>query len=430
MYIDTTPDVFATLLGQVLGTDPSIIDAGYEYRIKMDAKSIQLTLTHDELKVAISRLADLEEGEGIAIAGKRNIETLVSEANVAQRLLAPPSLRELENETRDNDNGVAYRLGLPSDEYLLYLLHKLHKADLMQTVFRSYGLMRARRWVDRFEGAGVLELAKYHMPRLTSLRVETEDDCGLQELSLYTNAYLFQVCYNLDTSLVVRRSIEELGRSNRIGRMRRGRLQELDSPKRLYVPDLVYYYQMAVASDSPALQYLSYYHVAEYFFEAIFHDDLIERVTRRMTMPDFSYKRKKDIKALVQEISKSLKFIGDNTAFNEQEALRLTLLKHVDFETLRGNLRAYDPDILDYYRTSKVLFSGGDVVDLSDSDSVRLAGAIAARIYRTRNSIVHSKEGERSRYVPFRHDTLLVREIPLIRFASELIIIASSQVMS
>jgi len=118
MYIDTTPDVFATLLGQVLGTDPSIIDAGYEYRIKMDAKSIQLTLTHDELKVAISRLADLEEGEGIAIAGKRNIETLVSEANVAQRLLAPPSLRELENETRDNDNGVAYRLGLPSDEYL------------------------------------------------------------------------------------------------------------------------------------------------------------------------------------------------------------------------------------------------------------------------------------------------------------------------
>lgn len=41
-------------------------------------------------------------------------------------------------------------------------------------------------------------------------------------------------------------------------------------------------------------------------------------------------------------------------------------------------------------------------------------------------SIVHSKEGEESRYEPFKHDKFLAKEIPLMRAVAEEIIINSA----
>ena len=53
---------------------------------------------------------------------------------------------------------------------------------------------------------------------------------------------------------------------------------------------------MALVSESPYLEYLSYYHVVEYFFDSIIDEDIIKKVKNKITMPDFSYKRDKDIK--------------------------------------------------------------------------------------------------------------------------------------
>jgi hypothetical protein len=54
---------------------------------------------------------------------------------------------------------------------------------------------------------------------------------------------------------------------------------------------------------------------------------------------------------------------------------------------------------------------------------------LVQRIYFTRNAIVHSKDGEKGKYLPFSHEKQLVKEVPLLRFISEAIIISNSNVV-
>jgi hypothetical protein len=215
----------------------------------------------------------------------------------------------------------------------------------------------------------------------------------------------------------------------RIGRVRRSKLEDLTPPSRFYSPDLVHYYQEGVASDSPPLQYLSYYHVAEHFFESVYNDDLIERVKQIITQPDFSYKRKKDVNGLIKKIGKWVSVRDETMTFNEQEALALTLQNFVDLNALIQKIREYDEALIEYYKSNNVVFSSGESVDLEDNNQQAVWLLLAKRIYKTRNAIVHSKENEKGKYIPFEHEKILVKEVPLVRFIAELIIIGSSEVI-
>lgn len=112
--------------------------------------------------------------------------------------------------------------------------------------------------------------------------------------------------------------------------------------------------------------------------------------------------------------------------FSELEALRLALVKYVRRDELVGRVRSYDETLVQYYAQSQVSFCGGDSVDLESNDEPLVFEALARRIYKTRNAIVHSKDGDKSRYVPFEHDRVLAGEVPLMRFCAEAIIVSSS----
>ena len=71
-------------------------------------------------------------------------------------------------------------------------------------------------------------------------------------------------------------------------------------------------------------------------------------------------------------------------------------------------------------------FSNAPVVDLKLEDADVVIKHLGSRIYQTRNAIVHSKESEKSKYTPFRDDSKLVKEVPLLRFISEQIIFSTS----
>ena len=77
----------------------------------------------------------------------------------------------------------------------------------------------------------------------------------------------------------------------------------------------------------------------------------------------------------------------------------------------------------------EVPFSNGDIVDFNDIANPKIYRKFAARIYKTRNSIVHSKSGEKAVYSPFQDDKSLEMEIPLIRYIAEEIIIKTSMIM-
>jgi len=91
-------------------------------------------------------------------------------------------------------------------------------------------------------------------------------------------------------------------------------------------------------------------------------------------------------------------------------------------------LDAYDETLIDFYRSNKVDFSGGVEVDFDSVDTERVYKSLTKRIYSTRNALVHSKDGEKSKYTPFKDDRSLVREVPLMRFISEMVILKESMI--
>ena len=186
---------------------------------------------------------------------------------------------------------------------------------------------------------------------------------------------------------------------------------------------------MAVnATDSPTVQFLSHYHVLEHFFESVFNDDLIEQIKSSITQPGFSYKRKKDISQLIQTIKRSLQIRSETITFSEIDALKLSLAKFVNIGELVTRLVEYEPSLVDYYANTEVSFSKGAAVALEGADNEQVIRDLARRIYATTNSLVHSKDGDKARYTPFKDERALVMEVPLMRFISELVILAVSDI--
>jgi hypothetical protein len=109
-------------------------------------------------------------------------------------------------------------------------------------------------------------------------------------------------------------------------------------------------------------------------------------------------------------------------------ALRLTLTRYVEIGQLASDLEAFDDTLLDYYSEQAVSFCGGDTVSFRSSEPSDVLKALSSRIYKTRNALVHSKEGSKGRFIPFTNDRDLLPEIALIRFIAEQIIMATSSI--
>ena len=161
----------------------------------------------------------------------------------------------------------------------------------------------------------------------------------------------------------------------------------------------------------------------------MFEDDLIARLRNALTQPGFSFRRRQDLRALVTLMRSRLKFQREDVTFSEQEALRLVFEKYVDLGALRDQLQGIQSNLPEYYASNQVSFSGGDVVDLAGDESRGVFEALSRRVYKTRNSVVHSKESGRPRYQPFRHDRELAQELPLMRILAEEVVVNSGGVV-
>jgi hypothetical protein len=93
-----------------------------------------------------------------------------------------------------------------------------------------------------------------------------------------------------------------------------------------------------------------------------------------------------------------------------------------------SDLNAFDPSLLRHYSTYVVKFCNGDLIDFNQPDTSKIISSLAGRIYKTRNALVHSKEGSKGKFVPFENDRDLEPEVPLMRFVAEQIIIATSTI--
>jgi len=211
-----------------------------------------------------------------------------------------------------------------------------------------------------------------------------------------------------------------------VGRISSRSSNDMTAPKRTYIKELTNQYYMGLSSKLPFVQFICYYHVMEYFFEKVYNDDMIKSLQDQISSPRFSVKREHDIKEIIKFVTKKVRDKNERYDINELEALELVLKKYVNIEDIKGSL----PDrVIDYYATSEVPFSKGDVVDFNNLQSNNLYEKLAKRIYKTRNSIIHSKSGEKAVYSPFKDDKALEKEIPLLKFVAEEIIIQTSSLM-
>lgn len=428
MEIEDSINDYSSWIGEILRCEVEETEDSFIYRPRSSmSEGLQLTLLKEKLENEISLLESFDAVSETVISTDKSYEILVREEGSHFRFSPRSRDEDTILEIEDTENNLTYSLGRPSNQFVLFLIKNAVAYGEPRALSRpimSYSMIR--RAIE--EQPCVLEYLKKFIAGRMTLRVNSNTRKSSNDFDKFASAFLFNITYNTDTALVQQRDFDELLRTGRITRNRRSNINEIDPPRRTYVPDLIHHYQLAVGTENPMLEYISYYHIAEHFFESVFSEALVEKVKNKLTHPDFSYKRKKDISSLIKEIGKSIKIRDESMTFNEQEGLRLTLQKHLDINELVQKLNEYDSSLVGYYKLEPVSFSGAGTVHLEGDDEELIYKHIAARIYKNRNSIVHSKESEKAKYTPFRDDKTLVKEVPLLRFISEKIIFETSTV--
>lgn len=394
---------------------------GFEFKFEESVYKLK----KKRLKEANLELNKLTFDQGIELFSKNQYEvSLIDNSRFA-------SFKEEDIENIDNINKIKYGISEPSDAYLLIFLKELQKLRLSKEnqIIRPIFLYRLRnkRFMLSRGNLDLFDTVKSMIPRFKTLKISTDADKQKTEFEILSLSYLFNLSYNTDVSYLPNSIIDEFTRSIRIGRIRRSKTEDIDCPKRKYESDLILYYQKGISSESIDLKYLSFYHIIENFFEKIYNEDVIKSIKNELTKPSFSYKRNKDVFALIKVVQDKLRYKNEEFQINEPEALQLVLDKFIgDFNEIKVELNNYDNTLISYFKSHEIEFSNGNRVNFDESRE-KILKNLRERIYKTRNSIVHSKETEKSKYLPFKHDKILQKEIFLMRIIAEKIIIGSSK---
>ncbi|MFA5557703.1 MAG: hypothetical protein WCY06_10355 [Flavobacteriaceae bacterium] len=386
-------------------------------------EELEFRLKKKSFRETCERLDSMNSVEGFEIYDSKNYEVSLSQGS---RMYYGGRDEICKN---DNVNGLNYSLKLPSDEYLIFFIKNLYELAQSEGIGRPIMMHRLRNRLhhgQQEESNELFDILKEIIPRFQTLQITSSTEKTLKDFESNASSFLFTLGYNTDLSFLPTNITEDFTRAVRIGRIRRARIEDIEAPKRKYQQDLILFYQKAISSESADLQFLSFYHIIEHFFEKIYNEELLKTVQDTLTAPSFSYKRSKDLNALVKIVQDKLRYKNEEFQINEPEALRLVLDKFIpDFDEIKSEIGTYDSELLGYYAQNEVSFSKGNRVNFEEERQAILKN-LRERIYKTRNSIVHSKETDKSKYLPFKHDKELSREIILMRIIAEKIVIGSS----
>ncbi len=332
------------------------------------------------------------------------------------------------------DDTIAYKIAPPSPELILTILSSVPEEEIKN--FRR--MLPSRFFLQRYSGnevsnVNLFDLILRAMRVSLSLKLSSTIPMPFERFQKYVNSFLFNLSYN--TSIVFKHvhDISEISfERGRASPRRFLRAEEMETPQLFYTNELTEQYNLAQSSNDPFIKFISYYHIMEYFFDDVYNGALIASVKEVLLHPGFSAKKPKEINKIIDIVRRKTKIAKEEFQGTELEALELTIKTFVTMEQLRINLNEYEPSLITYYKTHEVSFSNGDSIDLNDFANEKLSKKIAARIYKTRNSLVHSKSNsarikERGIYRPFTDDKELSREIPLMKLIAEEIIIKSAE---
>lgn len=399
--------------GQLERTDSQIIFSFSGYTFKEDIATIENIMEN---------VSAMEKGNNV-IYDSTTYEIALDRRIDIMRFLDRHDLGIIE----DCENQIKYTIDVASPVFAIWFLFSLENKEIrrIKDVSIARRILMYRNEGQEDEQKSLFELLGRILRSLLTLRIQSASPKTKIEFEQIFDSFRFQLANSFNDVIMPLNDLKELCLPMGVQRIQTSP-NEFTAPKRVYVTELTNQYYMGLSSKLPFVQFISYYHVMEYYFEKVYNDDMIKNLQDKISSPRFSIKREQDIKEIVKFVTKKVHDKNDRYDINELEALELVLKKYIDISELLENV-SYTA--IDYYKNYEVSFSKGDIVDFNDVTNPKLYKKMAARIYKTRNSIIHSKSGEKSVYSPFKDDDALEKEIPLLRYIAEEIIIKTSKLM-
>ncbi|EUK18699.1 hypothetical protein [Commensalibacter papalotli (ex Servin-Garciduenas et al. 2014)] len=254
-----------------------------------------------------------------------------------------------------------------------------------------------------------------------TIKIEAENSKTLEELKQLSESAIFQLMLKSNIGCEYYFTSDSLLNPNKLNYKYWTLKSALEPPKRIYQKHILDYYRLALSSREPFSQYLSYYHIAEYFLDEVFNQNLRKQFQNKITSPHFDSKDDKELNKIINFIKKEIKNCKENGQGNELESLKLVLTKFIEIDELQEKLTS---EQIEYYQQNKIKFSNAPTISFKDKQNFYTH--LAQRIYKTRNALVHSKDNDKERYKPYQDSEELSKEIPLIKLVAEQVIINSS----
>jgi hypothetical protein len=285
------------------------------------------------------------------------------------------------------------------------------------TMMADFNATFARRmFLPALMGQGPHSFGRF-FGRFPTVKISASEESPLyhvhEALRDVAEASLFNLAYGGKVLLTLVRSWDR-GRHH----VRRGRMQDVQFPRRTYNCDLVSYYRLGIGSDSLLLAYLAFYKILEHFFPTVTELGLQKRIAERLVAPEFSHTKPAQLRQLARIVRKY------DQRMDEEKMLAAVIEHFFPVDEVREWVQDHEGEPKYYTAPQKVL---GQTVTL-DLNADQLAPSLANRIYHIRNALVHNKEGEVARFIPYSgQEEVLLAEIPIIQFLAEQIIIKSGK---
>lgn len=261
---------------------------------------------------------------------------------------------------------------------------------------------------------------------LPSIRVESisisTNDAATALLERIANAIFFQIDLLKGIPLELRRIRER--RPTYSFRKKGKNLHDLlEFPKHDYDSEaLAYFWAARGARNTPHFQFLSYYHVIEYYFRTFAKRASVERLQNILRDPTFRSDKQLHVARLIEASETTDKL-------SERDQLRLTLTSCADESALREWLEK-SPERKEFLTTKKGNKVSETLIPIKEASGGCLP-ACAKRIYDIRCKIVHSsatskEEGAGSILPLSRFENALFFDIELVEFFAVKVIVANA----
>lgn len=429
---------FKTKLFEYLNVQIDTPDDKIYFKVKNSAHSFYignelLMFDNEEMEKLFLSLPYYKQEENYFLESDSSFELFLTSNEVRRSLIPYYSRIEVE----DNDSNINYCIAEISDVATFYLLYKrieemvypgyetlMYFKDMDVRKIRAVRLEQVEFEQDKKYESFLTYLSNRIAPYDFSLKIISNEPKEISDFKRYKDSFIFTYIYSKHRPII---EAENLNKISDERRLYRGKPFEMEAPKRRYDPFIIEYYRQASESSDPFIQFISYYHILEYFYDEIFNRKLIEDLMNKITHPDFSYRSAFKIKELAYFSHKRLTGFGKDGQGNELESLKFVLKEYVRPIELKERLIELKQNP-DYYQNNRVDFSNGPGISFSDEEGIYIA--LAKRIYFTRNSLIHSKSNKKSQtYRVNIHKDILRNEIPLLEAVSELVILNSSEVL-